>query len=244
MTGSEKGSAVVIGAGDALGGAIARRFARGGLIAVPSRRKILPLGELVAEIEASGGAAEGVPCDARDEDDVVALFDRVEREIAPVEVCVFNTGAQFRSPVAGTTARIYRQVWESAAFAGFLVGREAARRMLPRGRGTILFTGATASVRGGAQFAAFAGAKHALRALAQSMARELGPEGIHVGHVVIDGMIDSRAVREKFPEATAALPEDGMMDPAHIAESYWMLHAQPRDAWTFELDLRPYAERW
>ena len=244
MSDDRKGTAIVIGAGDALGGAIARRFAEGGLVAVPSRRKILPLGALVAEIEAAGGSAEGVPCDARDEDDVVGLFDRVEREIGPVEVCVFNTGAQFRSPIADMTAKIYRQVWESAAFAGFLVGREAARRMLPRGRGTILFTGATASVRGGAEFAAFAGAKHALRALAQSMARELGPKGIHIGHVVVDGMIESEAVREKFPDAAAALPEDGMLDPAHIAEAYWTLHTQPRDAWTFEIDLRPYAERW
>jgi NAD(P)-dependent dehydrogenase (short-subunit alcohol dehydrogenase family) len=238
------GAAVVVGAGDALGGAIARRFAKEGLIAVPSRRKIKPLGELVAAIEAEGNRAEGLPCDARSEDDVVALFDRVEAEIAPVEVCIFNTGAQHRAPIAEMTARIYRQVWESAAFAGFLVGREAARRMQPRGRGTILFTGATASVRGGADFAAFAGAKHALRALAQSMARELGPGGIHVGHIVIDGMIASEAVREKFPDAAAALPPDGMLDPDHIADAYWAMHAQPRDAWTFESDLRPYSEKW
>ncbi len=239
-----EGAAVIVGAGDALGGAIARRFAREGLIAVPSRRKIKPLGELVAAIEAEGNRAEGLPCDARDEEDVIALFDRVEAEIAPVEVCVFNTGAQYRAPIAEMTARIYRQVWESAAFAGFLVGREAARRMTPRGRGTILFTGATASIRGGAEFAAFAGAKHALRALSQSMARELGPRGIHVGHIVIDGMIDSQAVREKFPDAAAALPADGMLDPDHIADAYWAMHAQPRDAWTFEADLRPYAEKW
>ncbi len=238
------GAAVVVGAGDALGGAIARRFAKEGLIAVPSRRKIKPLGELVAAIEAEGNRAEGLPCDARSEDDVVALFDRVEAEIAPVEVCIFNTGAQHRAPIEEMTARIYRQVWESAAFAGFLVGREAARRMQPRGRGTILFTGATASVRGGADFAAFAGAKHALRALAQSMARELGPGGIHVGHIVIDGMIASEAVREKFPDAAAALPPDGMLDPDHIADAYWAMHAQPRDAWTFESDLRPYSEKW
>ncbi len=239
-----EGAAVIVGAGDALGGAIARRFAREGLIAVPSRRKIKALGELVAAIEAEGNRAEGLPCDARDEEDVIALFDRVEAEIAPVEVCVFNTGAQYRAPIAEMTARIYRQVWESAAFAGFLVGREAARRMTPRGRGTILFTGATASIRGGAEFAAFAGAKHALRALSQSMARELGPRGIHVGHIVIDGMIDSQAVREKFPDAATALPADGMLDPDHIADAYWAMHAQPRDAWTFEADLRPYAEKW
>lgn len=238
------GTAVIIGAGDALGGAIARRFAREGLIAVPSRRKIKPLGELVAEIEADGGQAEGIPCDARDEDAVINLFDRVENEIGPIEAFVFNTGAQHSASILDMTARIYRQVWESAAFAGFLTGREAARHMVERGRGTIIFTGATASVRGGAGFASFAGAKHALRALAQSMARELGPRGIHVGHVIVDGMIDSDAVRSRFPERTGALPEGGMLNPDHIADAYWAMHAQPRDAWTFEMDLRPSVEQW
>ena len=238
------GTAIVIGAGDALGGAIARRFARGGLIAVPSRRKTKPLGELVAEIEANGGQAEGIPCDARDEQAVIGLFDRVEEEIGPVEAFVFNTGAQHRSSILDMTSKIYRQVWESAAFAGFLTGREAARRMVVRGRGTIIFTGATASMRGGANFASFAGAKHALRALAQSMARELGPEGVHVGHIIVDGMIDSEAVRSKFPDAADALPEGGMLNADHIADAYWAMHAQPRDAWTFEMDIRPAVEHW
>lgn len=233
-----------MGAGDALGGAIARRFAREGLVAVPSRRKIKPLGELVARIEADGGEAEGIPCDARDEEAVISLFDRVENEIGPVEVFVFNTGAQHRSSILDMTAKIYRQVWESAAFAGFVTGREAARRMSARGRGTIIFTGATASVRGGANFASFASAKHALRALSQSMARELGPMGIHVGHIIVDGMIDSDAVRAKFPDEVDALPDGGMLNPDHIADAYWAIHAQPKDAWTFEMDIRPSVERW
>jgi len=238
------GTAVIIGAGDALGGAIARKFAREGLVAVPSRRKIKPLGELVAEIEADGGQAEGIPCDARDEDAVIDLFDRVEDEIGPVEAFIFNTGAQHRASILDMTTRIYRQVWESAALAGFITGREAARRMVARNRGTIIFTGATASVRGGANFASFAGAKHALRALAQSMARELGPLGVHVGHIIVDGMIDSEAVRDKFPEEVDALPPGGMLDPDHIADAYWAMHAQPKDAWTFEMDIRPSVERW
>ena len=238
------GAAVIMGAGDALGGAIARRFAHGGLVAVPSRRKIKPLGELVGQIEAEGGRAEGIPCDARDEDAVIALFDRVEDEIGPVEAFVFNTGAQHRSSILEMTTKIYRQVWESAAFAGFVTGREAARRMAERGRGTIIFTGATASVRGGANFASFASAKHALRALSQSMARELGPMGIHVGHIIVDGMIDSEAVRSKFPEEVEALPEGGMLNPDHIADAYWAMHAQPKDAWTFEMDIRPSVEHW
>ena len=239
-----EGAAVVVGAGDALGGAITRRFAREGLVAVPSRRKIEPLHDLARTIEAEGGRALGIPCDARSEEAVAGLFARVEEEIGPVEVCVFNAGAQHRSGILDMTARIYRQVWESAAYAGFLTGREAARRMVSRGRGTILFTGATASIRGGAGFASFAGAKHALRALAQSMARELGPRGIHVGHVVVDGMIDSEAVRTRMPDEVAALPPGGMLKADHIAEAYWALHSQPPDAWSFELDLRPSVERW
>ncbi len=238
------GAAVIVGAGDALGGALARCFADAGLVAVPVRRKADRLQALVTQIEAAGGAAVGMGCDARDEDQVVALFDRVETEIGPVELVVFNAGAQHSSPIADMTARIYRQVWESACFGGFLVGREAARRMVPRKRGTILFTGATASLRGGNGFAAFAGAKFALRALSQSMARELGPKGVHVAHVVIDGMIDSAAVRERFPDRVAAKGEDGMMSPDAIAGNFRRLHDQPRSAWSAEIDLRPWTETW
>jgi len=193
-------------------------------------------------IRDAGGEAHPFGLDARQEDQVTALFDKVEAEIAPVEVCVFNIGANVRFPIAETTARVYFKVWEMAAFAGFLAGREAARRMTPRGRGTILFTGATASVRGREGFAAFAGAKHALRALAQSMARELGPKGIHVAHTIIDGAIDTAWIAENFPERYALKDQDGILNPDHIAEAYWMLHAQPRDAWTHELDLRPWTE--
>lgn len=244
MAGVDKGAALIIGAGDALGGAVAHRFARAGFTAVPSRRKVDQLQQLVDDIRAAGFAAEGVPCDARGEDQVIALFDRIESDIGPVEVVVFNAGAQHNAPIAEITARIYRQVWESAAFGGFLMGREAARRMAPRGRGTIIFTGATASMRAGPGFAAFAGAKYALRALSQSMAKELGPKGIHVAHVIIDGMIESDAVKQRFPERTVAKGEDGMLDPAATAESYYQLHAQPRSAWSWEIDLRPWSEQW
>ena len=244
MAGVDKGAALIIGAGDALGGAVAHRFARAGFTAVPSRRKVDQLQQLVDDIRAAGFAAEGLPCDARGEDQIIALFDRIESDIGPVEVAVFNAGAQHNAPIAEMTARIYRQVWESAAFGGFLMGREAARRMAPRGRGTIIFTGATASMRAGPGFAACAGAKYALRALSQSMAKELGPKGIHVAHVIIDGMIESDAVKQRFPERTVAKGEDGMLDPAAIAESYYQLHAQPRSAWSWEIDLRPWSEQW
>jgi NAD(P)-dependent dehydrogenase (short-subunit alcohol dehydrogenase family) len=175
---------------------------------------------------------------------VAKLFDDVEAEIGPIEVAVFNTGANYRASILDTPADMFDKVWRLGCYAGFLVGREAARHMVPRGRGTILFTGATASVRGSAQFAAFASAKGGLRQVAQSMARELGPKGIHVASVIIDGMIDSQRVRERFPERVAQLPEDGMLKPADIAELYFEIHRQPRSAWTFEADLRPYAEKF
>ncbi|MEY4248509.1 MAG: hypothetical protein RJA87_142 [Pseudomonadota bacterium] len=236
--------ALVIGAGDALGGAIARRFAREGYVAVGVRRQQDKLTALVEAIEAEGGKAFGFGCDARKEEEVIALYDRIEAEIGPIEVCVFNIGANVRFSISDTTARVYFKVWEMACFAGFLTGREAARRMEPRGRGTILFTGATASVRGREGFSAFSGAKHALRALAQSMARELGPKGIHVAHTLIDGPIDTQWIAENFPESYARKAHDGILDPDHIAENYWHLHSQPRDSWTHELDLRPWSESW
>lgn len=241
---SHGGACVVIGAGESTGGAIARRFAREGLTACVVRRNADALAGLVGEIEDAGGRAHAYGCDARDEDQVIALFDAVEKDVGPIDAFVFNPGANVNFPIREMTSRVYRKVWEMACFAGFLTGREAARRMVPRGRGSILFTGATASVRGGAGYAAFAGAKHALRALAQSMARELSPQGVHVAHVVIDGAIDTPWIRENFAELVAQRPPDGLLSPDAIAENYWMLHAQPRDAWTFELDLRPFDERW
>lgn len=234
--------ALVVGAGDATGGAIARRFAREGMTAVVVRRTAAALVPLVTAIEAEGGRAVAMATDARDEDAMVALVDRIEADVGPITVAVFNVGANVPSPIRDETARKYRKIWELAALGGFLTGREAARVMVPRGVGTILFTGATASLRGGANFAAFAGAKHALRALAQSMARELGPLGVHVAHVVVDGAIDTDFIRTNFPARYAAKAEDGILSPDHIADAYWFLHAQPRDAWTHELDLRPWTE--
>ena len=237
-------AALIIGAGDATGGAIARRFARGGLVACVTRRTADKLVPLVEQIRAAGGRAAAYAADARKEEDVVRLVEQVEREVGPIEVLVFNVGANVPSSVLEETARKYFKIWEMACFGAFLAGREVARRMVARGHGTVLFTGATASLRGSADFAAFAGAKHALRALAQSMARELGPRNIHVAHVVVDGAIDTAFIRENFPERYALKDQGGILDPEHIAENYWYLHQQPRDAWTHELDLRPWIERW
>jgi NAD(P)-dependent dehydrogenase (short-subunit alcohol dehydrogenase family) len=242
MTQAEK-CVLVVGAGDFLGSAIARRFARQGFHAVGTRRRG-DLASFVSSIEAEGGMATGIHSDARDEDEVVALIERIESDIAPIEAFIFNVGGNVRYSVLETTARVYRKVWEMCAFAGFLNGREVAKRMVTRGRGTMLFTGATASVRGASGFSAFAGGKHALRALAQSMARELGPQGIHVAHVVIDGAIDTEWTRKMFPDWFETRPADGVMQPDDLAEIYWNLHAQPRAAWTFESDVRPYLETW
>jgi NAD(P)-dependent dehydrogenase (short-subunit alcohol dehydrogenase family) len=241
---AEKKAVLVIGAGDATGGAIARRFAREGYIACVTRRHEDKLQPLVKAIEAAGGRAHAFGSDARKEEAVIELVARIERDIAPIEVAVFNIGANVRFGITETTERVYRKVWEMGCYAGFLVGREVAKAMLARKGGTIIFTGATASVRGSAGFAAFASAKHALRALAQSMARELGPQGIHVAHVLIDGAIDTAFIKELFPERYALKDRDGILDPEAIADQYWQLHCQPRSAWTHELDLRPWIETW
>ena len=241
---SNKKVVLVIGAGDATGGAIARRFAREGYVACVTRRSADKLQPLVEQIRAEGGEAHGFASDARKEEAVIELMETIERDIGPIEAFVFNIGANVPCSILEETARKYFKIWEMACFSGFLTGREVAKRMVTRQRGTILFTGATAGLRGASGFAAFAGAKHGIRALAQSMARELGPMGLHVAHVVVDGAIDTEFIRDNFPEKYAQKDQDGILDPEHIADSYWYLHSQPRDAWTFELDLRPWIERW
>jgi hypothetical protein len=234
-------SVAVVGAGDYIGAAIARRFAREGYLVHAGRRNGEKLAPLVQEITEAGGRCVGKTLDARQEA-AVAAFMREADAAAPLEVAVFNIGANVNFPLLDTTERVFRKVWELACYAGFLSGREAARAMLPRGRGSIFFTGATASVRGGKGYAAFASAKFGLRAVAQSMARELGPQGIHVAHLVIDAGVDTAWVRERIKARGGAGEARTLMDPASIGETYWRLHQQPRDAWTHELDVRPFSE--
>jgi NAD(P)-dependent dehydrogenase (short-subunit alcohol dehydrogenase family) len=241
-------TAAIIGAGDFIGSAIAKRFAAEGYTVFAGRRTAEKLVPLVDSIVANGGRCVARRLDARKEDDVAAFLNAADAE-APLEICVFNPGANVNFPLLETTERVFRKVWEMACYGGFLTGREAARLMLPHGKGTILFTGATASLRGGVGYAAFASAKFGLRAVAQSMARELGPKNIHVAHLIIDAGVDTAFVRERIKarggEATlAALEPDQLMDPESVATAYWYLHTQPRDGWTFELDLRPYRETW
>ncbi len=235
---------LIVGAGDGTGSAVAKRFALAGYTVCVTRRTPEASQGLLAAIHAAGGRAMSFTLDARREDEVVNVFKKIEKEVGALEVVVFNVGGNIRFPLLEMTAQKYFKTWEMCAMAGFLVGREAARVMLPRKRGTILFTGATASLRGGIGFSAFAGGKAALRALAQSMAREFGPQGLHVAHVIVDGVIDSERVRTTQPERVAALGPQGLVEPDSIAQAYLWLHAQRPDAWTFELDLRPAVERW
>ncbi|HEX4861289.1 MAG TPA: SDR family NAD(P)-dependent oxidoreductase [Rhizomicrobium sp.] len=239
-------TAAVIGAGDYIGSAIARRFAAEGYTVFAGRRTAEKLAKLKSEIESAGGECVARGLDARKEEDVTAFLAEADAH-APLEVCVVNPGANVQFPIVETTERVFRKVWEMACYAGFLAGRESAKLMLARGKGTILFTGATASVRGGAGYAAFSSAKAGLRNLAQAMARELGPQNIHVAHLIIDAGVDTEFVRERIKARGGdpdALPPDTLMDPQSVADAYWYLHAQARDGWTFEMDLRPYAERW
>ncbi len=248
MTGPRNAAAAIVGAGDFIGSAIAERFAAEGYRVYGGRRHGDQLGALGSRIQTAGGRFEGRSLDARQEDEVAAFLAEADAD-QPLEAVVFNVGANVNFPILETTERVFRKVWEMACEGGFLTGREAARRMLARGSGSIFFTGATASLRGGSGYAAFASATAGLRALAQSMARELGPKNIHVAHLVIDSGVDTAFVRDRIaaargPQALADLAPDTLMDPASIAEAYWRLHQQTRDAWTFELDLRPFGETW
>jgi NAD(P)-dependent dehydrogenase (short-subunit alcohol dehydrogenase family) len=241
-----KGVCLVIGAGDGLGGAIARAFAREGHPVCITRRarNLDQLEALAGDIRGAGGVAHPFGVDARTEAEMISLIDDIEARVGPLEVVVFNIGANVRFGLVETTARVFTKVWEMACFAGFLAGREAARVMLPRGRGSIFFTGATASLRGREGFAAFAAAKAGLRAVAQSAARELGPRGIHVAHVVVDGAIDGVFTRSNRTDVETLLSEDRILKPDQIAANFVWLHGQQRSAWTHELDLRPWTEQW
>lgn len=238
---------LIVGAGDYIGAAIARRFAEGGYAVCLGRRSGEKSARLVDEIKDKGGSAYAYSLDAREEEQIEERFAAIESDLGPLEVVISNPGGNVNFPIRDTTERVFRKVWMMACLTGFLTGREAAKYMVPRGRGSIFFTGATASMRGGSGFAAFASAKFALRGLAQAMARELGPEGIHVAHLIIDAGVDTAFVRERYMDKGIdpnSLPENTLMNPASVGEAYWMLHHQTPDAWTHELDLRPAAEKF
>lgn len=239
-----KGVAVIAGVGEGLGSAVARRFAAGGYKAVMWARNEEKVHGYAKDIRDKGQEAAGMKVDVRVEQEVTGAFARIEREHGPVEVAVFNAGAQHRKPLLEITAEQFEKVWRLGCLGGFVFGREAIRHMLPRKRGTLLFTGATSALRGGANFAAFAAAKFGLRAVVQSMAREFGPQGIHVATVIVDGAIDMPAIHARFGDRIKDLPPDGLLKPEAIAESYFQLHQQQRSAWSLEIDVRPYCEKF
>ena len=239
-------TAAIIGAGDYSGAEIAKKFASEGFSIFAGRRNGEKLAPLVKDIEDAGGTIAARSLDARKEEEIISFLNDADRQ-APLEVCIFNIGANVNFPILDTTERVFRKVWEMACYSGFLAGREAARLMLPRGQGNIFFTGATASLRGGSGYAAFASAKFGLRAVAQAMARELGPKNIHVAHLVIDSGVNTEWVRQRRIEALgpdALSDPDALIPPASVAEAYWQLYRQPRSAWTFEQEIRPFKEKW
>lgn len=236
--------AVAIGAGPGIGSGFVRRFAHGGYTVVIGRRNTESAAGLVSEVEAAGGRAIALSVDARSEESVSEWFAEIEQDVGPIDVALYNAGANTNKPILEMQSDLFEKVWRLSCFGGFLMGREAARHMLPRGRGTILYTGATASVRGGPGFSSFASAKFGLRAVAQSLARELGPQGIHVAHVIVDGGVDSEVIRQRRSNSGLDSPDGSLIDTYQIAEAYWMLHNQPRTAWTHELDIRTATEHW
>ena len=243
----EKPVAFIVGAGDYIGAAVAKRFAYGGFTVCVGRRNFDKLAPLVDEIKENGGDAIPFEFDARKEEVTEKVFKEIEQNIGPLDLVIFNPGGNVYFPISETTSRVFRKVWEMSCFAGFLTGREAAKYMVPRKRGSIFFTGATASMRGGSGYSAFASGKFGLRALSQSMARELGPINIHVAHLIVDAAVNTEFVRQLFINKGTdpdTLPEDTLMKPSSIAETYWNLFHQTKDGWTHEIDLRPFGEKW
>lgn len=232
---------VGVGASAGLGAAIARRFAAGGLTVVVTGRTKAQLDTVVAEIEAAGGRGIAAPGDVTQETDLIAIRDRIEAQ-GPLEAAIFNAGNNRWKPTLEMETEFFEEIWRVGCLGGFIFGREAAMPMVARGRGSLLFTGASASLRGKPQFTAFAAAKAALRSTAQSMAREFGPRGVHVAHVVVDGAIDGDRINTRLPELAKQKGPDGLLKIDAIADSFWFLHSQQRSAWTQELDLRPFSE--
>jgi NAD(P)-dependent dehydrogenase (short-subunit alcohol dehydrogenase family) len=241
-------TAAIVGAGDYIGAAIAKKFAGEGFTVFAGRRNGDKLTPLVKEVESAGGKIFARSLDARKEDEIVSFIHDADAH-APLDVCIFNIGANVNFPLTETTERVFRKVWEMACYAGFLTTREAAKAMLAHGRGSIFLTGATASLRGGIGFAAFASAKFGLRAVAQAAARELGPKNIHVAHLIIDSGVDTQWVRDRIKanegeEALAKLDPERLMNPEAVADTYWQLYRQPRSAWSSEIEIRPFGEKW
>ncbi len=232
MTNSNPGTCIIVGVGPGLGASLARRFASAGHSVAVAARTAGKLDGLVEEITGAGGTAKAYACDTTSESDVMGLFAAVEADLGAMDVSIYNASGRARGPIADTTVSEFTDAWERCCLGGFLVGREAARRLGPKGAGSILLTGATASMKGFPHSATFAAGKFALRGLAESMARELQPKGVHVAHFNIDGGI--------------GIDEDGdaRLRPDAIAESYYQTHMQHCSAWSHSVELRPWVENF
>jgi NAD(P)-dependent dehydrogenase (short-subunit alcohol dehydrogenase family) len=243
---AQRSSAIVVGVGPprGLGAAIARRFAHEGFRVTIMGRSAEKLAASLDELRGLGADVDSVVGDVTDEALVRRVVAEADRPGAPLEVAVFNAGGNWPRGFREMDAEFVEGMWRVNALAGFFFAKAALDVMLPRQRGTLLFTGASGSLRGKAMFGGFAQGKAALRALAQSAAREFGPQGIHVAQVIVDGMIDGDRINTRFPELKAQRPPDALLDPDAIADNFWLLHRQPRSAWTHELDLRPWVENW
>ncbi len=235
--------ALVVGVGNYLGSAIAKKFAKEGFKVVVTRRRG-DLLTLVSSIKSFGGEAIPFHSDARNETEVIKLIKKIETGVGNIDLLIYNVGGNVKSPILETSSKLYFKVWEMCAFGGFLNAKEVLKYMIPRKKGTIIFTGASASLRGKEGFSAFSGGKQALRALAQSLAKEVGPKGIHISHIIIDGLIENNNTKKLFPEEFEKRPIDGILNPENIAELYWQIYLQPKNSWTFETDIRPYSEKW
>jgi NAD(P)-dependent dehydrogenase (short-subunit alcohol dehydrogenase family) len=239
-------TAIVLGVGASagVGAALCRRFAKEGLHVLAAGRTQQKLDAVVEGIRSAGGEATAVVGDATVQSDTIALFAAAERLGGPPKIAVYNAGNNQFSPLLEMDEAFFTDLWKICALGGFFFGQEAARRMIPGGGGTLVFTGATASIRARPPFTAFASAKAAERAVAHGMAREFGAQGLHVGHVIIDGIIDGEQVNQRFPQIREAKGDDGMLHVDAIADAFWALHVQHRSAWTLELDLRPFKEQF
>ena len=243
MKSNKKKIALIVGAGDYLGSALAKKFSKEGFSVVVTRRRG-NLSKLVKDIETLGGEVIPFHSDARKEDQVVKLIETIETGLGQIDILIYNVGGNVKYKILDTSSRVYRKVWEMCALGGFLNAKEVLKYMIPRKKGSIIFTGASASLRGKEGFSAFSGGKQALRALAQSLAREVSSHSIHISHVVIDGLIENNNTKKLFPKEFEKRPSEGILKPKDIAELYWQIHLQPKSSWSFETDIRPYSEKW
>jgi NAD(P)-dependent dehydrogenase (short-subunit alcohol dehydrogenase family) len=244
---AEKPKALVLGVGAlrGIGGAVSRLFAKNGYHVLVAGRTTAKIDKVVETIRSEGGTATAVTVDGTKEEDIVRLFDKAmadDAHGAPADLLVFNMGNNAAVDFREMTAQHFEDSWRVGCFAGFLFGREAMRRLAPLGRGTVIFTGASGSLRGRPKFAAFNATKGGLRLMVQSMAREFGPQNIHVAHVIIDGGIAGDRLLSRMPDRAEKAGPDGLLRPEAIVENYWHLHKQQRSAWSHEIDLRPYKE--